>query len=471
MYNYRKPMLLLPVMVLSGIPLTANSASWKIEPSIEVKETYTDNVDLDANSQQSDFVTQVTPGLLVVGSGSRLDMSLKYAPMYLYYPGDDKDKHDLRQNLQTNIHSELVDETFFVDGSANIAQQFVDRRQAISSSEASRTNNRRTIQSYRFSPYLVKRIGSIATAQLKYEFGHIRQDNDALNLFPTLTLGNSVSHKGSFLVSSGTDFSRLGWNLLAQYSTEDRRGDQDYKDTTLRADGSYQLTNIFSLLGSMGYQNRDAVGSFANFDGFIWDAGFRLVPGPRTSLSFRYGNQYNGDTYSLNAQYKITAKNAINLSYTDLIQTYQSFAFNNNDIIDPAFNSDFSSSDLTRRKSWILSLSGTRGRTTYSASAFYNKYRSDNNNLDEKRYGGSISLSRNLNQRLSVSSSFSYNLSEFLSDNIKDRFWSVAASANYKISKSLIGTLGYIHSDRDQARFGNLNGGSNYVSLSIRAEL
>lgn len=475
MQNYKKPIiLLLSAVAVSGFSPAANGANWRVKPSIEVMETYSDNVNLDASSRQGDFVTQVTPGILITGSGSRLNTSLSYAPVYLFYPGDSIDKHDFRQNLEASLTSELISETLFIEGSANINQRFLDRRQAISSVQADRTNNRRTVQTYQFSPYLVHAFGTWATAQLKYDLRHIRIASSTQVTTPDTSFGNSLSHQGTFSVTSGTRFRRLGWTLSAQYLSEQRELTGNYKDTTLRADFSYQLTHMLSLLGSAGYENRDSVGgSFANFKGFIWDAGFRLVPGPRTSLSFRYGNQFNGSTFSGSAQYKITAKDSINFNYTDSIQTFQSFAFNSNNIVnlDPSQNSGFISGDLTRRKSASLSLGGTRGRTTYSASAFFNKYRSDNAALDEKRYGAAVSLSRQLSRKFSISGSFSYNLSRFSSDNIDDKFWSAAANVNYTISKSLVGTLGYVHSDRSRARIGNLNGGSNYISLSIRAAI
>ena len=355
-----------------------------------------------------------------------------------------------------------------------MSQRFLDRRQAISSVSASRTENRGTIQNYQISPYLVHAFGSLATAQLRYRLGYVRQSADPEQTTVNTFFGDTLSHEGSYTVSSGRQFSKLNWTLSAMYQTQDRENTANYETTTVRADFSYQLTNFFSLLGSIGYQDRDANGaSFANFSGLIWDAGFRLVPGPRTSLSFRYGNQYNGETFSLDAQYKITARDNVNLSYNDTINTFQSFAFGDNTAvnIDPSLDSGFISGDLTRRKQWRLSVSGTRGRTSYSASSFYLKSNSDLTALDEKRYGGAISISRRLSPRLSISGSASYNLSKFLSDNIRDKFWSASANMTYQISKSLIGDLGYVHSDRDQTRFGNLNGGSNYISLSIRAAL
>lgn len=475
MYNYKNTMLLLVSTVsASGLIVNSSAADWRVMPSITVTETYTDNVDLDAAVSQSDIVTQVSPQIAITGVGARLNAALFYAPNYFFYPGSDDDKHELRHDLQASLSSELIREAFFVDASAAITQRFLDRRQAISSVSASRTNNRGTIQSYQISPYMVHRFGSLATAQLKYNLGYVRQSGDPEQTTANTFFGDTLSHLGSFTLSSGRQFSKLNWTLSAVYQTQNRENSNDYETTTLRADFSYQLTNIFTLLGSVGYQDRDTnSSSFADFSGFIWDAGFRLVPGPRTSLSFRYGNQYNGETFSLDAQYKITAKDSINLSYSDTINTFQSFAFDDNTAvnIDPSLDSGFISGDLTRRKKWTLTLSGTRGRTSYAASSFYYDSQSDRSALDEERYGGALSISRKLNQRLSISGAASYNLSKFSTDGIEDKFWSVSVNMTYQISKSLVGDLGYVHSDRDQSRFANLNGGSNYISLSIRAAL
>ncbi len=473
MYNNKKTKLMLSTAVLFGFALNADAANWRLSPSITVTETYTDNIDLDVNSQESGFVTQIAPQFVLTGNGARLNTSINYTANYFYYPGDNTDEHDLRHNLQASLSSELISETFFIDGSANINQQFLDRRRAISTEQVSRTDNRRTVQTYRISPYLVHRFGPWASAELRYDLRHVRSAADAEQTTVNTIFGNSLSQMGSLSITSGREFSKLNWTLLAQYRTEERENVSEYTTTTARADFSYQLNRMFSLLGSAGYQERDAVGSFANFKGLIWDAGFRLVPGPRTSISFRYGNQYNGNTFSLDALYKITSKNTISLTYTDRIQTFQSLAFDRTgaDNLNSPLNSGFISGDITRRKQWRLSISGTRGRTSYSSSAFYSQYQSDNLALDEKRYGGSVLISRNLNRRLSIDGRFSYNLSKFLSDNINDKFWSASTNLNYQISKSLLGSLSYSHSNRDQSRFGNFNGGSNYISLSIRAVL
>lgn len=123
-------------------------------------------------------MTNVTPQLSLSGTGPRLNSFVSYAANYFYYPGDENDKHDLRHNLQASLNSELVRDLFFVDGAASINQRFLDRRGAISASDVSRTLNRRTVQTYSFSPYLARAFGSWATAQLRYDLRHVRQSAD-----------------------------------------------------------------------------------------------------------------------------------------------------------------------------------------------------------------------------------------------------------------------------------------------------
>ena len=280
MHNYKKTIvLLLSTVAAPGFIMGANAANWRLEPSIAVTETYTDNVDLDSNVSQSDFVTQITPQIAIIGRGGRMNMSFVYAPNYFFYPGDDEDKHDLRHSLDASLNSELVRDTFFIDMKANISQRFLDRRAAITSVEASRTDNRRTVQTYQFSPYLVHTFGSWATAQLRYDMAYIREAEDAEQTTLNTFFGNSLSHEGSFTLSNGRRFSKINWTLVANYRDEGRESSTNYKTTTMRADLSYQLTNIFALLGSVGYQKRDTLGSFANFSGFIWDAGFDWFQG------------------------------------------------------------------------------------------------------------------------------------------------------------------------------------------------
>ena len=70
--------------MLSMSPLYA--ADWTVVPSIGASEMYSDNIFLSpAPYQLSDFVTTITPGIAVTGTGERLKASLNYSLQDINY--------------------------------------------------------------------------------------------------------------------------------------------------------------------------------------------------------------------------------------------------------------------------------------------------------------------------------------------------------------------------------------------------
>ena len=55
------------------------AADWKTNYSLGLREIYSDNIDLDSANEDSDFVTEVTPGVTLVADGNRLDWELGYS--------------------------------------------------------------------------------------------------------------------------------------------------------------------------------------------------------------------------------------------------------------------------------------------------------------------------------------------------------------------------------------------------------
>ncbi|WP_417319006.1 TIGR03016 family PEP-CTERM system-associated outer membrane protein [Emcibacter sp.] len=484
MYKQNKiACVLLPAIAGVSVPFAGMAADWDVVPSLTVTETYTDNVDLDSAEAQGDFITQVAPSIAVRADGARLDVDFRYTPNYFYYPDAEGDQDEVRHNLFLHTNTELSRDLFFVSATANINQRFLDRRQAISSSEGSRTQNRATIQTYQISPYLVRHFGSFADARLEANVRHVRSDDRERLDAAGSDFDKATSYGTTFSLDSGTEFSRFEWNYSAFYNNQERVRSSDYVTYGTRLDGSYRINRMLSLLGSVGYQSRDANSTFVNFDNFVWDAGFRLVPGPRTSISFRYGNQYQGDTFSLDAFYRITPKAQITVSYDDRLETYQTLEVLDFVILDPFSGevtnggTEFLDDSFVRTKTWRVSLQGERGRTSYSLSGTNRRYFNEVVTRDEERWTAAFSLSRTISRKLSATVHGSFSYSEYIdrfgdfSFAVDDKFWSAGANMSYRVSESLTSTLSYVHSDRSGTRLPLLNRPSNYISFSLRAAL
>ncbi|MBV5342990.1 outer membrane beta-barrel protein, partial [bacterium] len=57
----------------------------KVIPSIALKQEYSDNLYFDSQSRQSDFITTVSPGLVLVNNTERLKAGLKLQLDSAYY--------------------------------------------------------------------------------------------------------------------------------------------------------------------------------------------------------------------------------------------------------------------------------------------------------------------------------------------------------------------------------------------------
>lgn len=103
--------LLLGLLVF--IAQAANADEWKILPTLDLTETYTDNLRLQPKAlQESAFITQISPGLSIVRDGPRFKLDLNYVLQNSYYSGD---QHDSRTNhlLHGIVKSQLIDNLFF----------------------------------------------------------------------------------------------------------------------------------------------------------------------------------------------------------------------------------------------------------------------------------------------------------------------------------------------------------------------
>ena len=73
------PLAWLPLLSLL-LPVPASALEWLVQPSLRLRETYTDNALRTPNAQaQSDFITEIAPAIALIGSGPRLRVHLDYS--------------------------------------------------------------------------------------------------------------------------------------------------------------------------------------------------------------------------------------------------------------------------------------------------------------------------------------------------------------------------------------------------------
>ncbi len=457
-----------------AISTSATAGEWRAIPSLEIAETYTDNVDLDAVDKEYDFVTRISPGISINGQGARMRFNLDYIANFLVFARSDEET-DLRHNLNANLHTELVEDWFYLDGRASINQQFLERGGSISSNTDNVTDNRQTIQNYSISPSIRRPIGTFGTVTAMYSLGYIktgRPDNPIL--VPIDIMQETVTHRGLLSLDSGRQFTRFRWSISADYTRDNRKNAfRDSERSSIRFNGDYAVNSWLRLVGSLGYEENDDSTFFTNKnDGLTWDAGVTLTPGPRSILTVRGGRRYGDDNWSVKGSYQLSERSVIDISYSEEVTTSQRILQNglfddpNNPVIDPG---GFSLTDSAFfRKRYSIGLTGSRGRNTVSGQAFYEERTYRIATRDEDNYGGSLNFSRSLSRKTSFSLGGSYQHTKYDSGARTDNFYSGQVALNHSLSEYISGGITYFYTNRSST-FNLRDLEENAVRLSVKA--
>ncbi|WP_194713734.1 TIGR03016 family PEP-CTERM system-associated outer membrane protein [Noviherbaspirillum soli] len=324
----RRPAALAALAVLGMQAAPALAAEWRFNPTLTLRETYSDNIRLaPTGNEQSSFVTEVMPGISVNGLGRRSQFQATYQARGVTY-SNDVGSSNLQNYLNARGTAQLVDDLLFIDGTANITNLSTSPYgpQALDSSYA--INNRSEVRTYSISPYVRQRYGSVAQAEARYTHQGLSSD--------TAGFSNYNSDLLNLFVNSGEAFRLVSWDVTAsrRHSSYNSLNsvDNDYLNGVLR----YKLTDQFSLTGSAGYDRYTYQSIGDGPRGASWSVGFDWKPSSRTSLAATAGRRFYGNAYSLNGIHR-SRYTTWNVSYNEDITTTQQQLVDSGSISTTAF--------------------------------------------------------------------------------------------------------------------------------------
>jgi uncharacterized protein (PEP-CTERM system associated) len=278
------------ILVVVGLIGASPAAgqNWRITPSIGVAATLTDNVELaPSDRKRSDLVTQITPGIRVVGTGGRVKLNLNYRMQALLY-ANSSSNNDIQHFLDGSATVEAVDNWLFIDARANISQQVVSAFGA-QPNEENVNANRTQASTYRISPYIRGRLGATSDYELRYSFtttsagGAQSGGIDVQDLIGTL--------KG------GTNLAALGWSLNASNQTiSSSQGGDDTELRRLRGSLTYLFDPQIRVSALGGWESNTfsgaSRGSAATYGGSV-----EWTLSPRTQVKALMEKRSFGDTH------------------------------------------------------------------------------------------------------------------------------------------------------------------------------
>jgi uncharacterized protein (PEP-CTERM system associated) len=283
--------------VLGLTVLPANAENWRFQPSIGIEETLTNNVNLDpSDARRGDLVSQITPGFRVTETGPHSSVTGSVSVPILLYVKTGGENNRVYPQVDLTGNAELVPQFLFVDGSANVSQQFFTPFGAQPSDLSTTTNNRYTSQLYRISPYLKGDAGS----NMRYE---LRDDNvwslvnDAPSTLNEISFNTSNSYTNHVIGKIERDPLPYGWQV--DYDRNDIKfKDQDPQLTELgRLRLLYQPDPSLQAGGSLGYERNDF--PLTTYSGMIYGLGYKWRPSPTTASEGYWEHRYFGSSYGL----------------------------------------------------------------------------------------------------------------------------------------------------------------------------
>lgn len=301
-----------------SVPVVASSptwaATWEIVPSVTAQERYSDNIALvpDAN-RQTDWVTEVTPGLTFSATGAQLRLSGYYAPQAVYYARG-MGENDIFQRGGALGAVDFGEKLLSVDFGGKIDQYNTSLLGPQSTDNLNDTGNRATVASYFASPYLRKEIGAEAVAEARYTGSVVKSDDQE-------SLADSIAQRVDLRLNSGRAFKLFTWNL--DYFREDIGYEDEQNDIlseVFAANAKRLLTPAIGLLARVGYDRYEFDRPLQTLDGTAWSAGFDWIPSPRTRFAVMAGRRFYGDDYLLDLSHR-SRRTTFSLGYSQNVTT------------------------------------------------------------------------------------------------------------------------------------------------------
>jgi uncharacterized protein (PEP-CTERM system associated) len=267
--------------------------SLTIDPRLSLTETYTDNVRLSNANKQSDFVTEVSPGIRVSSRGARLRGYLDYSLRSFYYANDSAQgsgSSRIQNRLNAAGTFEAIEDRAFLDVSATVGQQPISAFGTQSFDNGNVNANRTEVANYRISPYLRGRMGGIGTYEARYDWTTVRSDAAQAS---NLTTGNSILR----LISDRSGRS-LAWTLDASRQETSYRLGRDIEADRINGRLIYPLNTQLDVSLLAGWESNNYV-TLVKESHATGGIGMNWRPSPTTRLSVDVERRFFGQAHTV----------------------------------------------------------------------------------------------------------------------------------------------------------------------------
>jgi len=267
---------------------TACAQTWHFQATAGLRETLTDNVNLEPSDlARGDLVSELIPGFTVNEKGSRTDLSGSVRVPILFYARTGGKNNKVLPEANVRGRIEAVENLFFVEGAASVQQTFFTPFGAQPVSLANATSNRYRAESYRVSPYL----RSPTTREVHYEL----RDDSVWTKLGNAPSGANDSYTNHLTGNITRNPTPVGWAVEIDRNEDKFVGQRPLVTQLARARLPVQIDPEVRVSATAGYEDNRY--TFTEPHGVIYGASADWRPGPRTTLAGKWEHRFFGASY------------------------------------------------------------------------------------------------------------------------------------------------------------------------------
>lgn len=308
------------LMAAAGAQSAAIAQTVRIQPTLDTRLTWTDNVDTEEDGQQ-DWIAEVSPGVSISRESGRFSGGLNLRLRNTVHAEKTEDNATfLAVNGRGTI--EAIEDAFFIDLGASISR---DNRSAFRGrfdGDALDTDKNNETRVFSVGPRFGFRFGESGQGNIGYQQRWLTGGSN--------TLGDRETATWRVGLSDPVALRLFGWGL--DYVRTDTSYDEDVtRDLTEEVGRATLFINLdpqFRVRAIGGYESNDYSAAQGE-DGPIWGVGFDWYPTERTAISATGEDRLFGNGYDVSVQHRmarsvwsLTARRDISSSLDELGETY-----------------------------------------------------------------------------------------------------------------------------------------------------
>lgn len=278
----------------------AVAETWRLTPSVNVRETYNNNANLAPSGQaQSSFVTTLGAGLRIAGNGARVQLNGFVGVSGNYYAGDFSSNNSNNVFVNANLLGsvEAIEKFFYVEGAANVRQQYLSPFGPTPASNIGVTDNRYTSVGFRLSPY----IRGVFPGGVTYL---LRSDSLWSNLGQVQNVpGSTSSFTQRWTGRLDSPIRTFGWSADASATNTSFSGqERDVSNELVRGYLNWRPDPQVLVFAIGGYEWNDYYATQS--DNVVYGAGGEWRPTERTLVKGNWQERFFGSSYLAQATHR-----------------------------------------------------------------------------------------------------------------------------------------------------------------------